>query len=183
VSELEPTAIKVERIPASIVRAVAQLPPQDGDFRQIFPEKQPHVAAHLVSKLEAHGEVATEISERVAAALWEIYERALNDDLPLVSTETLEGIRPAAGELISHFVKQKGGLEQFDAEWLIDLPRGPQPNVMGFVIGALRATRLRLTGEQILAAAVVLVTISGAFEAAAYRQRQGETEEDRAGEN
>ena len=56
-------------------------------------------------------------------------------------------------------------------EWLIDLPRGPQPHVMGFLIGALRAARFRLTGVEILQAVCALLTVAGALEGAAHQNR------------
>lgn len=168
----ESGAAGVLEIPASVVRAVAQLPPSPGDFRSRFPQRQPAAARYVAERLSDRGEVAVEFAGRVAAGLWAIYERALGAELPVLRRETIEAIEAPARSLVEKLRVGRGGAP-FDPEWLVELPREPQPHVMGFLVGALRASRLRLEGDQVLEVAVVLLALAGALEGASARRRSG----------
>jgi len=171
----EEQVAQVVEISAAVVRAVAQLPPSPGDFRTRFPQRQPAAARFVAEQLSDQGDVAVEFSERLAAGVWAIYERAVGAELPVLRREALEALEPAA-RLLVQGVKERHGDEPFDPEWLVELPREPQPHVMGFIIGALRASRLRLDGTQVLAIAGAVLALAGALEAASWRRRNGATE-------
>lgn len=165
----------VQEIPAVIVREVAQSRPEPGDFRERFPRDQADVATHIEARLDELDEAAAEFAVRLAAALWAIYERALGGrEVPRLDSRQVEALEPVARELLDDLARSQSGSdrEEFDAEWLTELRRGPQPHVVGFLVGALRASRLRFSGEVIFEVAVVLLAVAGVLEAAAGRVRQ-----------
>jgi hypothetical protein len=154
------------QISPTTVREIAQARPVAGDFREQFPQRQPQMAAFLEEQLGEEKEVAVEFGGRLAAALWTIYERTAQQPLPPVSSELLERFLPAARGLLDRVGTSRGD-EPFDPEWLAELPRGNQPHVMGFVIGALRAARLRIDGADIKETAIILLAMAGALETTA----------------
>jgi len=165
---------QIEVIPASVVREIAQSIPKPGDFRERFPTDQPDLAEYLEMRLDELDDVAAEFAGRVGAALCAIYERAsAQRTFPILDSKQVEALEPVSRELLDDLAKKRASSpgEEFDAEWLIELRQGPQPHVMGFLIGALRASRLRFGGEVIYEVAVVLLAVAGVLEAAAARMR------------
>lgn len=165
---------QIQVIPASVVREIAQSIPSEGDFRERFPREQADLAMYLELRLEDLDDVAAEFAGRIGAALCAIYERAnSNTSLPPLDSKQVEALEPVARELLDDLAKKSASSphEEFDAEWLIELRQGPQPHVMGFLLGALRASRLRFSGEVIYEVAVVMLAVAGVLEAAAARMR------------
>jgi hypothetical protein len=161
---------QVLEIPASVVRSVVQERPGGGDFRSRFPGEQPAVARYVAEALRGEREVVVEFAGRLAAGLWAIYERATGGSLPAVGRDGLGAVEPAARDLVERLHSRHGnGL--FDPEWLVELPREPQPHVMGFLIGALRAARLRLDGAEVLRVSAVVLAVAGALEAVSCTRR------------
>ena len=158
-------------IPAAVVRGVAQQAPRPGDFRARFPHEQPAMARHLDRALAASSEVAREFAERLAAGLWAIYERALDAESLQVRDRDIEAVEIAARRLVGS-LRARHPAEPFDPEWLVELPREPQPHVVGFLVGALRASRLRLTGDEVFETAVALLALAGALEQASRQRRR-----------
>jgi hypothetical protein len=163
----------VQQIPASVVRQIAQSPPEPGDFRERFPLEQEDLDTYVTIRLDELDPVAAEFAGRVAAALWAIYERAGNVQLPKLDSKQVEALEPVARKLLDELARRKdeSQTQTFDPEWLIELRFGPQPHVMGFLIGALRASRLGFDGQVIFEVAVVLLAVAGVLEAAAARFR------------
>jgi len=169
---------QVREIPASIVREIAQAQPSKRDFRQQFPLQQEDLATYVRSRLEDLDSGAAEFAGRMAAALWAMYERAApGPKLPQLDSREVGALEPVARQLLDDLARGQAEVagQEFDPEWLIQLRQGPQPHVMGFLIGALRALRLGLSGDVIYEVAVVLLALSGVLEAAAARRR-AETE-------
>jgi hypothetical protein len=167
--------VLVTEIPAAIVREVAQSRPEAGDFRDLFPRQQADVAEHIETRLEHLDPAAAELAVRLAAALWAIYRRALAGvEIPVLDSRQVGALEPVARELLDDLARRQAPVEgaAFDPEWLVGLRRGPQPHVVGFLVGALRASRLRFPGEVIFEVAVVLLAVAGTLEAAAARARQ-----------
>ncbi len=166
----------IQEIPASIVRQVAQSPPEPGDFRERFPREQKDLAMYVSIRLDELDAAAADFAVRLAAALWEIYQRAGDRRLPALDSKQVEALEPVARELLDDLARSRAESpgQEFDPEWLMHLRRGPQPHVMGFLIGALRASRLGLDGDVIYEVAVVLLAVAGVLEAAAARARQRE---------
>ena len=152
-------------IPPSIVRTIAQSRPEDGDFRERFAAEQPEVVDLIAEELGGEEALAAEFAQRVAAALWAMYSEAFGEKIPPLDRDRVVAFVPIARELLGTLTADHQD-EVFDAERLTRLPRGAQPHVMGFLIGALRASRLRMTGPEIFDAAAVLFAIAGALEAA-----------------
>ncbi len=151
-------------IPPKIVRDIAQARPEAGDFRERFAVDQPEVTEFITDQLGE--EVAAEFAHRVAAALWAMYLAALDRPLQRIYEDQLSFFVPIVRELLETVTQAHPG-EDFDAEWLAALPKGSQPHLMGFLIGALRASRFRMSGLEILEAATVLFAVAGALESAA----------------
>lgn len=164
-------------IPPSVVREIAQSRPEAGDHRSRFREEQPWLSATLYDRLGGEGELAAELAHSLGAALWAMYDRGLEaqgfDRLEVIEAARLDTFLPIARELLERLGRGRPGdsEKRFDPEWLADLPRGAQPHVMGFLIGALRAARLRLPPEEILEAAAILFALAGALESAALETR------------
>lgn len=159
--------VSVLEIPPSIVREIAQSRPEDGDFRERFRVEQPDVVELIAEQLGVEDDdeetIAAEFAHRVAAALWAMYVRAIDAGLPRLQREQVQTFVPIARELLGRLTHAHED-EVFDAERLAELPRGAQPHVMGFLIGALRASRLRMTGAEIFDTAALLFAIAGALE-------------------
>lgn len=156
-------------IPPRIVREIAQSRPEEGDFRERFRVEQPDVVELIADQLGVDDDdeetLAAEFAHRVAAALWAMYVRAFDRPLPQLQREQILTFVPIARELLGSLTRTHAD-EIFDAERLAELPRGAQPHVMGFLIGALRASRLRMTGTEIFDTAALLFAIAGALESA-----------------
>jgi hypothetical protein len=167
-------------IPPGVVRAIARSRPEDGDHRARFRDEQPWLSSTLYDRLGGEGELGAELGHSLGAALWAMYDQALEswgfDRLEAIEASRLDTFLPIARELLSRLGRERSaegatGEPSFDPEWLADLPRGAQPHVMGFLIGALRAARLRLTPEEIVEAAAILFALAGALESAAMKTR------------
>jgi hypothetical protein len=163
-------------IPPNVVREVARARPEAGDVRERFRREQPWLSAAVVERMGGRGELAAELAHSLGAALWSMYDRSLEalrgTHLEVIEAGRVETFLPVASELLARLGEGRPG-EEFDAEWLAELPRGAQPHLMGFLIGALRAARLRLSGAEILGAATALFALAGALEAAASKAWTG----------
>lgn len=154
------------QISPQVVRDVAQSAAGPGDFRERFSVEQPALDELIEEQLEPEGEVTIALARRLAAALWAMYVKTVDTPLAPLSEQKLGPFLPVARSLLDKVTAQHPG-EDFDPEWLVELPRGAQPHLLGFLIGALRAARLNLPRESIHEAAVVLFAVAGALEGAA----------------
>ncbi len=154
---------QVTEIPPAIVRDIAQARPEPGGFRERFPEEQPELDEFIEDVLEAEGEVAVEFCRRLAAALWAMYDEAFDEPLSSVSRARLEVFFPIARRIVGSFEAHHPN-EPFDPEWLIEMPRGAQPHVIGFLIGALRAARFDIEAQAIFEITIVLLAVAGGLE-------------------
>lgn len=163
-------------IPPQIVRDVAGADPTLGDYRSRFPEAQPELDETISELLEESDELAARFAQGLTAALWAMYSEHLGQELPLIEQESIGRFLPVSRKLLEGLFANRDD-EEFDPEWLADLPKGAQPHVMGFLIGALRAARFNLEKESIFETAVLLFAIAGALEGAATKIRKTDTDD------
>lgn len=161
-------------IPPLIVREIAQSVPKPGDFREQFLNEQSEACEFIDDQL-GESEISCEFAHRIAAALWAMYVRTTGESLPLLEQKHMYTLKPIASSLLEK-LNQAHPNETFDAEWLIELPKGDQPHIMGFLVGALRAARFRLSGEEIFETAATLFALVGALESAAANRESSNNE-------
>jgi hypothetical protein len=170
------TQAQAPEISPQIVRDIAQSRAIGDDFRERFPDAQPEISSFIEEQLEDSSPTGIAFVQGVAAALWAMYELHLDDDVPFITEESLGKFYPVAQQLLDGLLARHHDMgdegEEFDAEWLAELPRGAQPHVMGFLLGALRAARFNLSGDEIYRAAALLFSVAGSLEGAATAMRE-----------
>jgi hypothetical protein len=162
--------MKVEQrsaeISPQVVRDVAGAKSKIGDFRSRFSQAQPELDQAIEELLDDGSDLGVSFARGLSSALWAMYCEHLGREIPMIEQGSLQRFLPVARQLLERLYADHEG-EDFDPEWLAELPRGAQPHLMGFLLGALRAARFNLSSEVIFETAVLLFAIAGALEGAA----------------